>query len=224
MKLNIKFLKIVFLLITFSLVFVSLTYGWYVKNNSVNGSGISGTTQEITDDGLITTNEDDKGQAKTYLLHETINFNLKSTRDFSKIKIKFEQTALDESSYKTLCKSYPHLTKSEFLKNDIVYNPSEDDNINLMYNMYKNNNIVDYYSGSITVGETSYSLKDREENETNTRVFDGFTGEKDQEFSLTLAFGTTTYPTYTTDSIKYKATNYNCYLIGLNLLITFIAE
>lgn len=228
MKLNIKFLKIVFLLIAFSLVFVSLTYGWYVKNISVTGNNVGGSTQEITDDGLISTDDDDSTQAKTYKLHETINFKLKSTRAFSTIKIKFEQTKLSETTYKENALSYPNLIKSQFLKNSIAYEPSEEENINLMYNMYKNNNIVDFYTGILTVGsddsKTSYELAKRTENETNTRTFSGFSGEINQEFSIQLSFGTTTYPNYTNDNITYSATNYNCYLIGLNLLITFIAE
>lgn len=228
MKLNIKFLKIALLLITFSLVFVSFTYGWYVKINSVTGNNVGGSTQEITDDGLISTDDDDSTQAKTYKLHETINFKLKSTREFSTIKIKFEQTELSETSYKENSKLYPNLIKSQFLKNSIAYEPSEEENINLMYNMYKNNNIVDFYSGILTVesdnSKTSYELASRGENETNTRTFSGFSGEIDQEFSIQLSFGTSIYPSFTNDNITYSATNYNCYLIGLNLLITFIAE
>jgi len=229
MKLNTRFLKITLLLITFSLFFVSFTYGWYVKNNSVTGNNVGGSTEKITDDGLISTDDDDSTQAKTYKLHETINFKLKSTRSFSTIKIKFEQTELSETTYKENSLLYPNLIKSQFLKNGIAYEPDEEENINLMYNMYKNNNIVDFYTGTLTVvsddSSTSYELASRGENETNTRTFSGFSGEENQEFSIQLSFGTSTYPNYTNDNnITYRATNYNCYLIGLNLLITFIAE
>lgn len=223
MKLRFKLIKIITVLIMLSTLLISFAYGWYFEIKSNQASGISGSVVQVSDDGLIL-DEDKQSSAKTYKLHEEITFKLKSTRNFSKITIKVEQQeTLSEEKYKSLC-SNSNLIYSSYLKNNVSYKAKENENINLMYNMYKSNNILDFYTGTLTNGDETCNLREREEDGT-TRIFE-FDGKTDSTFTMNLKFGNGTYPTYTdtTNIITYTATTYNCFLIGLNLLITCVAE
>ncbi len=223
MKLIFKLINIISVLIMLSIILVSFAYGWYSEIKTNNATGISGSVVQVSDDGLIL-DEDKQSSAKTYKLHEEIKFKLKSTREFSKITIKVEQQeTLSEDKYKKLCKD-SNLIYSSYLKNTVSYKAETDENIELMYNMYNSNNILDFYTGTLTSGTSSCTLKERDQ-EGTTRIFE-FEGKTDSAFTMTLKFGNGTYPTYidTTNSIKYTATTYNCFLIGLNLLITCVAE
>ncbi len=248
MKLSTKLLKITALLLVSSLCLFSIAFGWYVNNQEVTANGLKVSTEEITEDGIIST---DGNSERNYKIHETITANLKATKDFTSVKIKFEFTPLSESNYKALCESNEKYIKSDYLKNNVIYKPSTlDDEKNIMWNMYNENNVIDYYKATLTLGsgenKQEYSLDPRENTSTNIRVFkrttdegkENVSGSTDDLFTIVVSFGTQTdsaynYPSYTiknTDesgkvtSTKICAMNYNCFLIGLSLKITFIAE
>lgn len=250
MKLSTKLLKITALLLVSSLCLFSIAFGWYVNNQEVTANGLKVSTEEITEDGIIST---DGNSERNYKIHETITANLKATKNFTSVKIKFEFSKLSESNYKTLCESNQKYIRSDYLKNNVIYKPTTlDDEKNIMWNMYKENNVIDYYKATLTLGsgedKQEYSLEDREDTSTNIRVFkrDADDGEKlnvsgstDDLFTIVVSFGTQTngaynYPSYiisntdesgnTTSTTTVCAMNYNCFLIGLSLKITFIAE
>lgn len=250
MKFRNKLIKITTLLLVSSFFLVSIAFGWYVENKDAKASGLKVSTEEITEDGIIST---DGNSERNYKIHETITANLKATKDFKSIKIKFEFSKLSESNYKTLCESNQKYIESDYLKNNVIYKPTTlEDEKNIMWNMYNENNVIDYYKATLTLGsgddKQEYSLEDREDTSTNIRVFkrdtdDGekvnVSGSTDDLFTIVLSFGTQTngaynYPSYTitntdesgntTSTTTICAMNYNAFLIGLSLKITFIAE
>jgi len=244
MKFKIKLIKITALLLTISFFLVSIVYGWYAVNKDVTANGINGSTEEITEDGIIST---DGNSERNYKIHETITANLKATKDFTSVKIKFEFTPLSETNYKTLCASNEKYIRSDYLKNGAIYKPTNSaDEKDIMWNLYNENNVIDYYKATLTFADKEYSLDSREDSDTNIRVFkrttdDGkedVSGSKDDLFKIVVSFGIKTgeaynYPSYTindTDNSGNASTtticamNYNVFLIGLSLRITFIAE
>lgn len=257
MKLRNKLAQICALLLVLSFCLVSIAFGWYVENKRADANGLKVSTEEITDDGVIST---DGNSEKTYKIHEEINASLKATKDFSNVKIKFEFTKLNETLYKAACLNNQKYIRSDYLKNNIIYKPNTlDDESDVMWKLYDNNNVIDYYQATLTMNNVVYTLQERAEN-SNIRVFqkvndDGTktdaSGSSDDTFSIKLTFGlytkdekgnvTYTYPEYTETSTKtttdedgketsittttrIKAMNYNVFLIGLNLKITFICE
>ena len=245
MKFKIKLIKITALLLTISFFLVSIVYGWYAVNNDVTANGINGSTEEITEDGIIST---DGNSERNYKIHETITANLKATKDFTSVKIKFEFTPLSESDYKTLCESNEKYVRSDYLKNGVIYKPTNStDEKDIMWNLYNENNVIDYYKATLTLDNKEYSLDPREDSNTNIRVFkrttddekEDVSGSTDDSFTIAVSFGTQTggvynYPSYTinntdesgntTSTTTICAMNYNVFLIGLSLRITFIAE
>ena len=249
MKFRNKLIKITTLLLVLSFFLVSIAFGWYAENKDATASGLKVSTEEITEDGIIST---DGNSERNYKIHETITANLKATKDFKSIKIKFEFSKLSESNYKTLCESNSKYIRSDYLKNNVIYKPTTlEDEKNIMWNMYNENNVIDYYKATLTLGsednKQEYSLEDREDTSTNIRVFkreadDGekvnVSGSTDDLFTIVLSFGTQTngaynYPSYTitntdesgsTSETTICAMNYNVFLVGLSLKITFIAE
>lgn len=232
MKLNSKLIKIIFLLITICLFFISFIFAWYVKNDNVSANGVNGSTLEYSEDGLISI--DDSHSSKNYKIHQDLTISLVSTRAYSSVKVKFEYNNLSQNEYYSLCEQNKHLIRSDYSKNDIIYKPTTlDAQKEVMYNMYTNNNIIDFYTSVLTINSVEYTLAKRENTSTNIREYklvnedgtsESVSGDINTIFDISLKFGTSSYPSYTTDSTIIKALNYNSFLIGLNLKITFIAE
>lgn len=257
MKFKSKLLKICALLLVLSFCLVSIAFGWYAENKQADANGLKVSTEEITDDGVIST---DGNSEKTYKIHQEINSSLKATKDFTNVKIKFEVTKLNETNYKAACQKNLKYIRSDYLKNNIIYKPTTlEDELDVMWKLYDNNDVIDYYQATLTMNNVSYALQERVD-DSNIRVFqkaneDGTktnaSGSSDDTFSIKLTFGlytidennnvTYTYPSYTetssqtttdkdgnesstTTTTSIQAMNYNVFLIGLSLKITFICE
>ncbi len=163
-----RLLKLISLLTVASLCLVSIAFGWYAENKDASANGMKVSTEEITEDGVIAT---DGNSEKHYKIHQEITANLKATKDFNSVKIKFEYTKLSESSYKTLCDSTQQFIRSDYLKNNIIYKPTTlNEEKNVMWNLYDSNNVIDFYNATLTLNSAEYTLQDKV-GDSNIREF-----------------------------------------------------
>ncbi len=221
MKLKIQLLKLLILISITSICFLSSIFAWFSSVNTNTASSINGTVIKYTNDGLTISGDSEASSQRTYKLHEEINYNLKATNSFDSIVVDFNVTSVSKEEYIKLCKENTYLLDIDTPSTSSSYETKVSEKANEMYKFYSNNNILDFYTGKIVKSDTEISLNKR--TEINYRDFT-VSGSENDTFNLVLNFGTSTYPSYTEDDKTYTATNYNCFLIGLKIEMTFIAK
>lgn len=221
MKLKIQLLKLLILISITSICFLSSIFAWFSSVNTNTASSINGTVIKYTNDGLTISGDSEASSQRTYKLHEEINYNLKATNSFDSIVVDFNVTSVSKEEYIKLCKENAYLLDIDTPSTSSSYETEIEEKANEMYKFYSNNNILDFYTGKIVKSDTEISLNER--TEINYRDFT-VSGSENDTFNMVLNFGTNIYPSYTEDDETYTAKNYNCFLIGLKIEMTFIAK
>lgn len=154
------FSSIISLIMTCFLLVISI-YSWYSNNDSTSANGITGSVE--ADEGGGVSIESSSNDSNYLYPFKEYMFKISATEDINKLIVGFNILKYSEESFKEMCKNIPELVLGKYhtiINNNIYdYSVSTDEGIELLWDLFSNNNIMSCLVCKLIVNNKIYEMK-----------------------------------------------------------------